>query len=104
MFKDIKGAAGIGFVHRVGMRISRMIMALAGVDAVLLYLFHGQSLLEAFRESKAAIQLAIAQLVIMIAGFMFMMQLKRYGFGLLLVAVYILARDAFTQSILNQRL
>ena len=90
--------ADIGFVHRVGARISRVIFVLAATDAALLYLFHGRALLEAFHQSKAAIQLGIAQLVIMGAGFMFMLQKKHYGFGLLLVAVYIFARDALTQA------
>jgi hypothetical protein len=87
------------FVHRVGSRVSQTIFALAAVDATLLFFFHGWSILDAFRESKAGIQHGIVTLVIMAAGFMFLLQQKRYGIGLLLVAVYVVARDALGQAL-----
>ena len=91
----------VGFAHRVGGRVSQVILFLAATDALLLFLANGQSILDAFRESKAAIQLSIVQLVIMAAGFMFMLRQKHYGIGLLLVAVYVVARDAVSQAILK---
>ncbi len=89
------------FVRRVGSRVSQVIFGLAATDALLLFVRDGRSILDAFQESKAAIELGIVQLVIMAAGFMFMLRQKRYGIGLLLVAVYILARTAVIESSLR---
>lgn len=92
----------LDFVHRVGSRLARIIFALAAIDAVMLYLLRGSAFFEAFRDSKTAIQFGIAQLVIMAAGFMFLLHRKTYGAGLLLVAVYIFARDAVQQTLFSR--
>ena len=87
------------FVRRVGSRVSQIILLLASIDALLLFLHDGRSFLEAFQEGKAAIQKLILQFVIMVAGFMFIVQQRRYGVGLLLVAVYVVVRDVVAQSL-----
>ena len=92
------------FVRRIGGRVGRVIVGFAAIDALILSIGGGRSFLEVFPESKAAIQLAILQLVIMAAGFMFMLQQKRYGVWLLLVALYVVVRDIVAQLLLMRTL
>jgi hypothetical protein len=92
------------FVRRVGGRVGQVIVGLAAIDALILSICGGRSFLEVFPESKAAIQHGILQLVIMAAGFMFMLQQKRYGGCLLLVALYVVARDVVAQFLVMQAL